>query len=84
MVIRLTAANEGRAIVVIDESPRARTTATQLGQPFNFTVEYQVARARNGEHQTIETLINEEALLFAGFLRDERKTWIPGTPNFDF
>ena len=45
MVIRLTAANEGRAIVVIDESPRARTTATQLGQPFNFTVEDQVARA---------------------------------------
>jgi len=31
-----------------------------------------------------EALINEEALLFAGFLRDERKTWIPGTPNFDF
>ena len=77
MVIRLTAANKGRAIVVIDESPRARTTATQLGQPFNFTVEYQVARARNGEHQTIETLINEEALLFAKYLRWERKNWDP-------
>jgi hypothetical protein len=26
-----------------------------------------------GERQTIETLINEEALLFAKYLRDEKK-----------
>jgi len=30
-----------------------------------------------GKRQTIETLINEEALLLAKFLRDERKTWTP-------
>jgi hypothetical protein len=32
---------------------------------------------RNGEHQTLETLINEEALLFAKYLRGEIKDWIP-------
>jgi hypothetical protein len=37
----------------------------------------EVKRIRNGEHQTFETLINEEALLFSKFLRGERKTWIP-------
>jgi hypothetical protein len=30
-----------------------------------------------GEQQQIETLINEEALLFAQYLREERKEWIP-------
>jgi hypothetical protein len=30
-----------------------------------------------GKRQTIETLISEEALLLAKFLRDERQTWIP-------
>ena len=34
-------------------------------------------RIRVGARQTIETLINEEALLLAKYLRDERKTWIP-------
>lgn len=36
-----------------------------------------VPRIRIGKRQTIETLINEEALLLAKFLRDERNTWIP-------
>lgn len=35
-----------------------------------------LARAIN-KRQTIETLISEEALLLAKFIRDERKTWIP-------
>jgi len=29
------------------------------------------------ERQTIETLIKEEALLLAKYLRNERKTWTP-------
>jgi len=37
----------------------------------------EVPRMRIGKRQTIETLINEEALLLTKFLRDERKTWIP-------
>jgi CRISP-associated protein Cas1 len=36
-----------------------------------------VKRIRQGEQQTIETLINEEALLFAKFLRKENEKWIP-------
>ena len=36
-----------------------------------------IARIKFGERQSIETLANEEALLFAQYLRDERKTWIP-------
>jgi len=30
-----------------------------------------------GEQQEIETLISEEALLFARYLRQEKKEWIP-------
>jgi hypothetical protein len=32
---------------------------------------------RHGKMQRIETLINEEALLFAKYIRGERKTWVP-------
>jgi len=38
----------------------------------------EVPRIRIGRRQTIETLINEEALLFAKYLRDERGTWVHG------
>jgi hypothetical protein len=37
----------------------------------------EVSRIRRGKRRELETLINEEALLFAKYLRDERKTWIP-------
>jgi len=40
-----------------------------------------VKRIRNREYQTLETLINEEALLFAKYLRAERETWIPKIAN---
>jgi len=33
-----------------------------------------------GNRQTIETLINEEALLFAKYLRNEKKDLKPRTP----
>jgi CRISPR-associated protein Cas1 len=36
-----------------------------------------VERIKVGNRQTIDTLINEEALLFAKYLRHERKEWIP-------
>lgn len=32
---------------------------------------------RRGEHQKLETLINEEAFLFAQYLRNEEQTWVP-------
>lgn len=31
----------------------------------------------HGNRQTIETIINEEVLLFAKFLKEERETWTP-------
>ena len=42
-----------------------------------FGLKVDVARIRHGSRQTIDTLICEEALLFAKYLRDERKTWLP-------
>jgi hypothetical protein len=38
----------------------------------------------HGERQSVETLINEEALLLAKYLRDENDTWIPRVPSFPF
>ena len=42
-----------------------------------FECKVDIPRVRIGNRQTIETLISEEALLFAKFLRGERKTWNP-------
>jgi CRISPR/Cas system-associated endonuclease Cas1 len=36
-----------------------------------------IPRIKVGQKQTVETLINEEALLFAKFLRNEQKIWSP-------
>jgi hypothetical protein len=42
-----------------------------------FQTKVEIPRIKMGERQEIETLINEEACLFAKFLRHERKTWTP-------
>lgn len=42
-----------------------------------FEKKVAIPRMRRGEHQEIETLINEEAFLFAKYLRGERPTWHP-------
>jgi hypothetical protein len=42
-----------------------------------FQTKVSVPRMRVGSHQEIETLINEEALMLAKFLRDENKVWNP-------
>jgi NADPH-dependent 2,4-dienoyl-CoA reductase/sulfur reductase-like enzyme len=59
---------------------RLETNATAI-EPKEQTVQIEmmveIPRIRVGKRQTIETLINEEALLFAKYLRDERETWIP-------
>ena len=52
--------------------------ADALNSLFDRMVE--VPRMRIGNRQTIATLISEEALLFAKYLRGERKTWIPRRP----
>jgi hypothetical protein len=55
--------------------PETKTLLNELNKFFETKVE--VKRIRNGEHQTLETLINEEALLFAKYLRKENKSWAP-------
>jgi len=42
-----------------------------------FETRVHVKRIRNGEYQTLETLINEESLLFAKYLRGEIQSWTP-------
>jgi hypothetical protein len=53
--------------------------AEDLGKLFERTIE--IPRIKVGKRQTFETLINEEALLFAKYLRDERKDWTPRNIN---
>jgi len=38
---------------------------------------FEIPRIRHGKRQTLDTLITEEALLLAKFLRNERKEWNP-------
>ena len=47
----------------------------KLNEFFERRVE--IPRIRVGRGQTIETLINEEALLLARFLRNDREDWVP-------
>jgi len=42
-----------------------------------FESKVEIPRIKVGKRQEIETLINEEALLLAKYLRDERKSWGP-------
>jgi hypothetical protein len=48
---------------------------TKLSNFFESYVE--IPRIKVGQRQTLETLIGEEALLFAKYLRNEKKEWIP-------
>ena len=38
---------------------------------------FEIPRIRHGKRQTLDTLINEEALLLAKYLRNEKKDWEP-------
>ncbi|MGD0496701.1 MAG: CRISPR-associated endonuclease Cas1 [Candidatus Bathyarchaeia archaeon] len=46
-----------------------------------FLSEVKIPRYRMGKKQELETLISEEAMLFAKYLRNERQTWIPRIPS---
>ena len=46
-----------------------------------FENDVEIPRIKHGKKQTIETLINEEALLLAKYLRNERKEWNPRICN---
>jgi hypothetical protein len=42
-----------------------------------FKRKVEIPRIKHGKRQTLDTLINEEALLLAKFLRKEKKEWKP-------
>lgn len=42
-----------------------------------FQMKVEIPRIRVGKRQEVETLLNEEALLLAKYIRDERQNWIP-------
>jgi len=52
--------------------------AEDLNNLFKRFVE--IPRIKVGKRQTLETLISEESLLFAKYLRNEREAWIPRLP----
>jgi hypothetical protein len=54
---------------------KTRDFITRLNNYFECYLE--IPRIRVGQKQTIETLINEEALLFSKHLRNEKIEWIP-------
>lgn len=58
--------------------PKTRDMLKKLYGYLETRVE--IPRIKYGEQQSIETLINEECLLLAKYLRDEVKTWIPRIP----
>ena len=46
-----------------------------------FNREVEIPRIKHGKKQTLDTLISEEALLLAKYLRNERKDWNPRIGN---
>ena len=54
---------------------KTRELTCKLNRYFEVNVE--IPRIKVGKKQTIETLISEEALLFAKYLRNEREAWKP-------
>jgi hypothetical protein len=52
-----------------------------LAEGLNSLFENEVAipRIKHGNKQTLDTLISEEALLLAMYLRNEKKDWLPRT-----
>ena len=69
----LTRKKKGKRVYLNDKQTRDLTK--KLYEFFESKVK--IPRIRVGKKQTIETLIKEEALLLAKYLRDERKKWNP-------
>jgi CRISPR/Cas system-associated endonuclease Cas1 len=45
-----------------------------------FDREVEIPRIRYGNRQTLDTLVNEEAYVLAGYLRNEKQEWSPRLP----
>lgn len=61
------------------EKAREEYEADSLADGLNgvFNREVEIPRIRHGKKQTLDTLISEEALLLAKYLRNERQSWNP-------
>ena len=70
---RMAAQKKGKREYLSDVGTKDFTA--KLNEYFESVVE--IPRIKVGNRQTIETLINEEALLFAKSLRNEKKEWLP-------
>ena len=57
----------------------AKEMMKRLNSFFETMVE--IPRTRHENKQTVETLINEEVLLFAQYLRNEKQAWVPRTAS---
>jgi len=57
------------------KEPKTREMLKKLYDYFESMVD--IPRIKHGKRQSIETLINEESLLLAKYIRDEIKKWIP-------
>ena len=55
----------------------ARTRELEIGLDELFQRWVEIPRIRYGSRQTLETLINEETLLLAKYLRNEKTDWTP-------
>ena len=56
---------------------RSKTRELEHGRDGLFEGMVEVPRIRHGSRQTLETLINEETLLLAKYLRNEINDWNP-------
>lgn len=70
---KMSAQKKGKREYLNDSETKDFTM--KLNDYFKTVIE--IPRIKVGERQTIETLINEEALLFAKYLRNEKKEWVP-------
>jgi hypothetical protein len=59
----------------------ADSLADDLNGFFNHEIE--IPRIKQGNKQTLNSLINEEAFLLARFLRNEKREWIPRIPSIN-
>lgn len=60
---------------------KTRDLINRLNRYFETRVD--IPLIKRGKKQEIETLIDEEALLFAKYLRNERQTWAPRITGLD-
>jgi CRISPR-associated protein Cas1 len=75
---RLSVRKKGKREYLVDAKTKDFTS--RLGECFETYVE--IPQMKVGVRQTIETLISEEALLLAKYLRSEKSEWVPRTVDF--